>query len=222
MTDTTGWRFVHGSLSHFSDPKIIRDGVPYGWQHNQSTGVHYNSGFSDHLAVTAQITNQNISQSPAPRDLDGLNGWITTHGLARLNFVQNTEQGFPVFELSTSSNIPSTATVARLIAVADKNYAPLFMAIRGVGTISVRSRIKSGEGQARWSNASPATKEITGQARYQEFRSQSWTNFPLLHNVSIGDTVEIEFRVQAGSSANVQFCVENLSGWYRHRGRGRR
>ncbi|MCL2843831.1 MAG: endonuclease/exonuclease/phosphatase family protein [Chitinivibrionia bacterium] len=222
MTDTIGWRFVHGSKTHFTDPKIIKDGKPYEWQHNRSTGVHYNSGFSDHLAVVAQITNQNISQNPAPRDLDGLNGWITNHGLARINFVQNTEQGFPVFELSTNGNIPSTATVAKLIAVADKNYAPLQMAIRGAGTISVRSRIKSGEEQVRWSNASPATKEITGQARYHEFRSQNWTNFPLLPNVSAGDTVEIEIRAQGGSSLNIQFCVENLSGWHRHSRRGRR
>lgn len=220
MTDTAGWRFVYGTLRHFTSPEIMRDGLPYGWQHDRNTGVHHNSGFSDHLAVLAQITNKNIPQTPAPRDLDGLNGWITAHTQARINFVQNTPQGYPVFELRTD-NIPSTATVARLVAIADKTYALLRMAIRGQGVISLRSRIRSGEEQVRWSNASPATGQITAQARYQEFRSQEWVNFALLQNVSAGDTLEIEFRVQAGSAANIQFCVENLSGWHRNTGRNR-
>jgi hypothetical protein len=34
--------------------------------------------------------------------------------------------------------------------------------------------------------------------------------------VIIGDIVEIEIRVQKETPLNIQFCVENLNGWYRH------
>jgi len=214
MTDTIGWRYIYGSFSQFSIPEIIKDGKPYNWQHNQTTGIHYNSGYSDHLPVFAKITNDKISQSPKIRNETGLNGWITNHTLAELKFVQNTPEGFAICELS-GKKIPSAASIAKFIAVAEKNHKPLSMAIRGLGNISIRSRIKTAENDKSWNYVSPVTKEITNQAKYIYFESEKWTNFSLLSNVSAGDTVEIEIRVQKETSFNFQFCVENLNGWYR-------
>jgi endonuclease/exonuclease/phosphatase family metal-dependent hydrolase len=214
MTDTIGWRYVWGSFSHFLIPEIIRDGKPYGWEYNLASGVHYNRGYSDHLPVIAKITNEKFAQRSKSENLIGLNGWITTHALAELKFVQNTPEGFAVYELS-GKKIPSTATVAKIIAVADKNYKPLTMAVRGLGSFSLRSRIKTAENKNKWNYVSPVTKEITSQAKYQDFKSEKWTNAALLSEVSQGDTVEIEIRIQKETPFNIQFCAKKINGWYR-------
>jgi len=214
MTDTIGWRYVWGSFSHFSIPDIIRDGKPYGWQYNRSSGVHYNSGYSDHLPVTAKITNEKILQNPKFANGIGLNGWITTHALAELKFVRDTPEGFAIYQLS-GKKIPSTATVAKIIAIAGKNYKVLEMAVRGFGNFSVRSHVKTVGSENKWNYVSPATKEITKQAKYQNFKSEKWTNFSFLTGVSQGDTIEIEIRIQKETPFNFQFCIENINGWYR-------
>jgi endonuclease/exonuclease/phosphatase family metal-dependent hydrolase len=214
MTDTIGWRYVYGSFSHFIIPEIIRDGRPYSWQHNPSTKVHYNSGYSDHLPIVAKITNENISQSPKNRQEIGLNGWLTNHSSASLRFVRNTPEGFAIYELS-GEKLSAVASVAKITAIADKDYKTLDMAIRGLGNLLVRSRIKNSENNLRWSHTSPATREVTSQGRYHAFRSENWTNIPLLSNISAGDTIEIEIRVQKESDYRIQFCLENLNGWYR-------
>jgi hypothetical protein len=214
MTDTINWRYIYGSFSHFVIPEIIKDGKPYEWQRNSGTGVHYNSGYSDHLPVVAKITNENISQSPKFQDNIGLNGWITTHALAELKFVETTPQGFSVYQLS-AKKIPSTATVVKIVNIADKNYSALKMAVRGLGNFSVRSRINSGKSEAKWKYYSPAVKQIANNAKYEKFKSEKWTKFKISSKVSAGDTVEIEIRVQKETPFNIQFCVENLNGWYR-------
>ena len=214
MTDTINWRYIYGSFSHFIIPEIIKDGKPYEWQRNSGTGVHYNSGYSDHLPVVAKITNENIPQIPKFQDNAGLNGWITTHALAELKFVQTTPQGFPVYQLS-AKKIPSTATVVKIVSIADKNYSALKMAVRGLGNFSVRSRINSVKAEAKWKYSSPMVKQIANSAKYEKFKSEKWTNFKILSKVSAGDTVEIEIRVQKETPFNIQFCVENLNGWYR-------
>ena len=219
MTDTIGWRYVYGSFSHFLIPQIIKDGVPYRWQFSRA-GRHYNSGFSDHLAIFAKITRENIQQEIPQVGEMGLNGWITNHSLANLTLAGRTPEGFAIYELS-GKPIPSTASVARIVAVADRDYKTLEMAVRGFGNFVVRSRVNPTENTRTWNNTSPSTKEITGQPRYADFRSERWINIPLLHNVSAGDTVEIEIRIRQETPYQIQFCVGNLNGWYRHRARRR-
>jgi len=214
MTDTIGWRYVWGSFSHFLIPDIIKDGKPYRWQYNRASGVHYNSGYSDHLPVTAKITNEKILQDLKSANEIGLNGWITTHALTELKFIRNTPEEFAIYELS-GKKIPSTATVAKIIAIADKNYKTLEMAVRGQGSFSLRSHIKTAENKNKWNYVSLATKEISNQAKYQYFKSGKWTNLSLLSGVSQGDTIEIDIRVQKETPFHLQFCVENINGWYR-------
>jgi len=215
MTDTIGWRYIYGSFSHFFIPQIIKDGKPYSWQHSRA-GRHYNAGFSDHLAVLAKITNENVASQPDPYGEMGLNGWIANHSLADLTLAGRTPEGFAIYELS-GKPIPSTASVARIVAIADKNYRTLEMAVRGFGAISIRARQKTADNSNPWGNVSPVVKEITGQARYLPFKSEKWENIPILRDVSAGDTVEIEIRVQKETPYQIQFCVQNLNGWYRHK-----
>jgi endonuclease/exonuclease/phosphatase family metal-dependent hydrolase len=214
MTDTIGWRYVWGSFSHFLIPEIIKGGKPYNWQYNRESGIHYNSGYSDHLPVAAKITNEKVLQNPKFTNEIGLNGWITTHAIAELKFVQNTPENFAIYELN-GKKITSTATVAKIIAIADKDYKNLEMAVRGFGNFSIRSHIKTAENKNKWNYVSPATKEITSQAKYLDFKSEKWTNFSLLSGVSQGDIVEIEIRVQKETPFHFQFCAENINGWYR-------
>jgi hypothetical protein len=213
MTDTVGWRYINGSFSQFLIPELIKDGKPYGWQYSRA-GKHYNSGFSDHLAVVAKITNENIKQGFSPKSDLGLNGWITNHALVDLQTVGKTPEGFMIYELS-GTKIPATASVVKLAAISDKNYKTLNAAIRGQGTLSFRSQIKTAENKNKWNYVSPATKEFSSQAKYLSFKSEKWENIPILRNISAGDTIEIEIRIQKETPYNIQFCVENLNGWYR-------
>lgn len=216
MTDTIGWRYIYGSFSHFIIPEIMKDGKPYDWQYSRA-GKHYNSGYSDHLPIIAKITNEsieNIEQSFSLKSEIGLDGWITNHALADLRAVGKTPEGFAIFELN-GDKIPSTATVAKLIAISDKDYKMLNMAVRGQGTISFRSQIKTADAKNKWNNVSPVTKETSLQAKYLPFKSEKWENIPILRNISAGDTVAIEIRIQKETPYSIQFCVENLNGWYR-------
>ena len=227
MTDTVGWRYIHGSFSHFQIPEIMKDGKPYSWQYSRA-GKHYNSGFADHLPIVAKITNENSKDTaclvrdknglgkPNPYEQSeiGLEGWITNHALVDLRPAGKTPDGFAIYELS-GKKIPATASVAKLTAIADKDYKTLNAAIRGHGTISFRSQIKTAENKNKWNYVSPATKEVSSQAKYLPFKNGKWENIPLLKNVSAGDTIDIEIRIQKETSYNIQFCVENLNGWYR-------
>ena len=213
MTDSVGYRYIYGSFSHYSVPKIINDGKPYSWQHSR-IGRHYDAGFSDHLAVTAKISNENISQETPQENEIGLDGWLTNHSLAKLSLVGRMPQGHGIYEL-TGKKIPATATVAKITAVADRDYKTMEMALRGLGTVTLRCRINSGEGDNKWTYISPLSQESSGQAKYLDFKSEEWIYLPLLSGVSTGDVVEIEIRVQKDKAYRLQFCVEDLKGWRR-------